>query len=68
MLLCVVMSKSIPRFKYFSTNNTGVTHVQVNLCVSFHSLFCVKGFGAHRAGILPFCGSDDHRLDDSIKI
>ena len=68
MLLCVVMSKGIPCFKYFSTNNTGMAHVQMNFCVSFHSLFCVKVFGAHWAGILSFCRSEDHRLDNSVKI
>ena len=44
MLLCVVVSKGIPRFENFSTNNAGVAHVEVNLCVSFHSLFRVKVF------------------------
>ena len=47
MLLCVVVSQGVPRFKHFSTHNTGMAQVQMNLHMSFHSLLCIKDFGTH---------------------
>jgi len=52
MLLGVVVAQGVPSLEHLATNNTGMCAVQVDFCVSLHSLFGVKHFATSNAAVL----------------
>ena len=70
MLLSVVVTKGVSRLEVLSTNNAGVSHVQMNLCVALCFCFLGRRFSTNEAKVLstPVISLSDHGLNRRIQI
>ena len=67
MLPCVVDSKCVPGFENSVASNTGVGHVQMDLCMSLNSLPLREGLVTTEADKLPVMSPRYHLVHQRIQ-
>ena len=68
VLLAVVVCQSVPGLEQFATNNTGVRHVHMDLCVTFRFTLFIEHFATGETLVSSARTSSNQGLDNSVEI